>query len=70
MRKDGKHQVVFELNAGNADFPYIAGDYHIAILPAKDGKIAANDGIGTGPYMVKFTFVNSGMFFSIHSALS
>ena len=53
MRKDGKHQVVFELNAGNADFPYIAGDYHIAILPAKDGKVAANDGIGTGPYMVK-----------------
>ena len=53
MRKDGKHQVIFELTAGNADFPYIAGDYHIAMQPSKDGEISANDGIGTGPYMVK-----------------
>ncbi len=53
MRKDGPNQVIFELTGGNADFSYIAADYHIAIKPAKDGKIDANDGIGTGGYVVQ-----------------
>lgn len=53
MKKDG-NTVVFELNAGNADFPYIMSDYHIGIMPAKDGKlIDPNSGIGTGGYAVK-----------------
>ena len=53
MRKDGPNQVIFELTGGNADFSYIAADYHIAIKPAKDGKIDANDGIGTGGYVIQ-----------------
>ncbi|MFZ1815790.1 MAG: ABC transporter substrate-binding protein [Rhizobiaceae bacterium] len=51
IRKDGDN-VVFELNAANADFPYLISDYHLMILPATDGKIDPNAGIGTGGYMV------------------
>lgn len=53
MRKDGKHRVIFDLTGGNADFSYIAADYHIAIKPASGGKINPNDGIGTGGYILK-----------------
>ena len=53
MRKDGPHQVIFELAGGNADFSYIAADYHIAIKPSKDGKIDAADGIGSGPFVLE-----------------
>ena len=54
IRKDGKYTVVFELSGGNADFPFVASDYHIAIKQAWDGgKISPNDGIGTGPYVLK-----------------
>ena len=53
MKKDG-NTVVFELNAGNADFPFIMSDYHIGIMPAKDGKVIdPTSGIGTGGYVVK-----------------
>ena len=53
MRKDGKNRVIFELSGGNADFNFVASDYHIAIKPAKDGAISPNDGIGTGGYVLK-----------------
>ncbi len=53
IRKDGKYTVVFELSGGNADFPFVASDYHIAIKQAWDGgKISPNDGLGTGPYVL------------------
>lgn len=52
VKSDGKHTVVFELESGNADFPFIVSDYHLAILPSKDGVIDALAGIGTGPYTV------------------
>jgi len=46
--------VVFELNAGNADFPYIMTDYHFTIRPS-DGKggIDWASGNGTGGYVLK-----------------
>ena len=53
MRKDGKYQVVFELSGGNADFPYVASDYHVPIKPSSGGKISPKDGIGTGAYVLK-----------------
>jgi peptide/nickel transport system substrate-binding protein len=54
MRPDGKHRVIFDLSGGNADFPFVASDYHVAIKQAWDGgKISPNDGIGTGPYVLK-----------------
>ena len=50
---DGKDTVVFSLKSGNADFPFIVSDYHLAIMPSKDDKIDANAGIGTGGYTVE-----------------
>jgi len=29
IRKDGDNMVIFELEAANADFPYIVSDYHL-----------------------------------------
>ena len=54
IKADGKDQVVFTLKEGNADFPYVVSDYHMPIMPAKDGKADWQSGIRTGP----FTFVN------------
>ncbi len=50
IKADGKNTVVFELKSGNADFPFVMNDYHIPILPSKDGTILWEDGIGTGGY--------------------
>src|SRR5262245_35107758 len=50
VKADGKDVVVVTLDSGNADFPYVAADYHLPILPAKDGKANWQDGIGLGPY--------------------
>ncbi len=53
IKADGNH-VVFTLSEGNADFPYIMTDYHIGIMPSKDGKVAdPTSGIGSGGYMVE-----------------
>ncbi len=49
MKADGKHRLVVTLREGNADFPFILSDYHLAILPAEDGKISAAE-IGCGAY--------------------
>ena len=52
MRADGKN-VVFELDGANADFPFILSDYHLVILPSKDGAlIDPQGGIGTGGYII------------------
>ena len=53
VKADGKNTVVFKLSGGNADFPYIASDYHLNICPAKDGKIDWESGVGSGAYMLK-----------------
>ncbi|MEK9597038.1 MAG: ABC transporter substrate-binding protein [Rhodospirillaceae bacterium] len=53
IKADGKHTVVFDLSGGNADFPFVASDYHIAIKPAKDGKIDPVGKHGTGSYMIE-----------------
>lgn len=51
MDIDGDN-VIFTLTDGNADFPYIIGDYHFAILPAIDGKIDWQSGISSGAYKI------------------
>ena len=53
IRADGSNVVVFELDAANADFPFIVSDYHFVILPAADGKIDPLSGIGTGGYVLE-----------------
>lgn len=49
IRADGD-RVVFELDRGNADFPFLVSDYHIAIMPEKDGGADWQSNIGTGPF--------------------
>jgi peptide/nickel transport system substrate-binding protein len=45
--------IVFQLSEGNADFPFIASDYHFAIRPSNgDGTIDWASGIGTGGYVL------------------
>ncbi|WP_246717110.1 ABC transporter substrate-binding protein [Oricola nitratireducens] len=52
---DGDDTVVFVLDAGNADFPATFTDYHLGILPAKDGKPDWQAKDGCGPYkLVEF----------------
>ena len=53
IRADGKNTVVFTMETGNADFPFIVSDYHLSILPSKDGEIEATSGIGTGGYSLE-----------------
>ncbi len=49
---DGKETVVFTLSGANADFPYIASDYHIPVMPAnEDGSADWKSGIRTGPFI-------------------
>ena len=53
IKAQGKDTVKVTLEGGNAGFPFVISDYHIAILPSKDGKpLDAASGIGCGPYAV------------------
>jgi peptide/nickel transport system substrate-binding protein len=54
IKKDGNDTIIFELESGNADFPYLLSDYHITVGPVgSDGKIDWHAGDGTGPYSLK-----------------
>ncbi|MFU1478411.1 ABC transporter substrate-binding protein [Roseovarius sp. C7] len=54
MAADGPRNVVIELESGNADFPAIMSDYHLAIMPAADdGSILWQDHIGCGAYRIE-----------------
>lgn len=53
VKADGPDTVVFILNGGNADFPFLASDYHTPIMPAKDGKADWQSGIKTGPFKLE-----------------
>jgi len=50
IKADGKNTVTVKLREGNADFPFLMSDYHIAIMPAKDGGVDWQSGVGTGAY--------------------
>ena len=54
--------LVFTLESGNADFPYLLSDYHILIGAADDtGHIDWASGDGTGPYsLVEFETWRAG----------
>jgi peptide/nickel transport system substrate-binding protein len=53
IKADGKDTVVFTMKTGNADFPFIISDYHLSIMPSKDGKADATSGIGTSGYTIE-----------------
>ncbi len=52
IKADGKDTVIFTLEGPNADFPYIASDYHIPIMPEKDGTADWRSGVRTGPFVL------------------
>lgn len=49
IKADGNN-VVITLKSGNADFPFSVSDYHIPIMPSKNGKPDWASSIGTGAY--------------------
>ncbi|MBY8976110.1 ABC transporter substrate-binding protein [Rhodobacteraceae bacterium NNCM2] len=50
----GTDAVRFDLESGNADFPFIVSDYHLPIMPANDdGTMNWQAGIGAGPFMLE-----------------
>lgn len=51
IKEDGD-TIVFTLQTGNADFPFLMSDYHLAILPAADGKIDPLSHDGCGGYIL------------------
>jgi peptide/nickel transport system substrate-binding protein len=60
VKADGKYKVIFTLDGGSADFPFVLSDSRLSIVPA--GTTDYNTGIGTGGYSlvsfepgVKFT---------------
>jgi len=52
IKADGKSAFTVKLSGGDANFPYIISDYHIPIMPTKDGKPDWKSGIGAGGYKV------------------
>lgn len=51
---NGDDVVVFTLDAGNADLPWLMTDYHLCVCPAKDdGTIDWESGDGSGPYKIE-----------------
>jgi peptide/nickel transport system substrate-binding protein len=50
IKKEDKHTVAFELESGNADFPYTLSDYHLVVGP--NGTDLAK-GVFTGAYIIK-----------------
>ena len=54
IQPDGPETVVFTLREANADFPFIASDYHLPILPAKDdGSADWQSGNWTGAFTLE-----------------
>ena len=53
IKSDGKYTVRFELSGGNADFPFIMGDYHLSIFPAGTKEKDFEKGVGTGGYLLE-----------------
>ena len=53
LKADGKNAVAITLKEGNADFPFIMSDYHIAIMPADGDSVDWKSGTGTGAYKLE-----------------
>ena len=53
MNADGDNILVVELEAGNADFPFIMTDYHLPVMPSnEDGTMNWQDLVGCGAYKI------------------
>ena len=52
IKAEGKHTVVFTIDQGYVDFPFILGAVHLVIFPASGDGIDWKSGNGTGPYVL------------------
>lgn len=53
IKADGPYTVIFELEGGYADFPYILSDFHLVIVPEGTQDKEFEKGIGTGGYILQ-----------------
>lgn len=53
IKADGKHRVIFELDTGVADFPFIMSDYHLTVFKNGTKGKEFEKGIGTGGYILE-----------------
>ncbi len=53
LKADGKDTVVVKLREGNADFPYLLSDYHVAIMPAVGDGVDWKSATGTGAFVLE-----------------
>src|SRR6056297_3104371 len=60
---EGTDTIVFTLDGGNADFPFILSDYHLVICKATDDGIDWRSGDGCGSYVL--TDFSPGVSFSV-----
>jgi peptide/nickel transport system substrate-binding protein len=51
IKTDGSSTIIFDLESGNADFPFLMADFHLTIVPANTEDFG--DGMGTGPFILK-----------------
>ena len=65
MRVDGMN-VIFTLASGNADFPFVLADYHLPMLPSRDGEIDPMTMDGCGPYKIEELEFGVGATYSRH----
>jgi peptide/nickel transport system substrate-binding protein len=52
VKSDGKDTVIFTLESGNADFPFVLTDFHFPIAIAGTEGAEWDKGIGTGPFIL------------------
>ena len=53
VEADGDQTVVFTLKTPSADFAYLTSDYHVPIMPSKDGRPLDDTAGGAGPYILE-----------------
>jgi peptide/nickel transport system substrate-binding protein len=67
---NGKYKVRFQLTQGNAEFPYVVGEYDTAIMPADTPDKIGLSGIGTGPFKIVSVDPQRRMVLAQRAALS
>jgi len=63
IKADGKNTVIFELESGNADFPYVASDYHLTVQPAGTKDSLKVPGNPAPPYQPSTSSLAAGVGF-------
>jgi peptide/nickel transport system substrate-binding protein len=51
LKKDGNHRIIFTLDQGSSDFPYVLAEVNLMVVP--NGTTDFEKGMGTGPFILK-----------------